>query len=238
MSAGPAAGPPPGPGLPAFADRRDAGRQLAARLAPLRGVEAVVLGLPRGGVPVALEVAPALAAPLDVIVVRKLGLPAQPEVAMGAIGEGGVWILDDRVVAAAGVAAHEVVAVEARERAVLEQRARRLRAGRAPLWLEGLVAVVVDDGVATGSTARAACQVARMLQATHVVLATPAAPPGWSARLGGAADAYVCVTSPERFVAVGQCYADFSPTTDVEVERCLRLARRSRRRVDDGAGAS
>src|SRR5688572_11583629 len=139
-----------------FVDRADAGRRLGQRLEPLRGQDVVVLGLPRGGVPVAFEVAKALGAPLDVIVVRKLGLPFRPELAMGAIGEGGYEVLDRALAARAGVTERELRRVEARERAELESRVRRLRRGRAPLDLTGRVALVVDDGIATGSTARVA----------------------------------------------------------------------------------
>ena len=171
-----------------FADRADAGRRLAARLQDLRDKRVVVLGLPRGGVPVAFEVARALGAPLDVIVVRKLGVPFQPELAMGAIGEDGVRVINREVVRAAAVSAGELAAVEARERAELERRARRFRGGRPRQPLDGRVAVVVDDGIATGSTARAACQVARVQGAARVVLAVPVAPPGWQARIGTVAD--------------------------------------------------
>ena len=134
-----------------FADRSDAGRRLAARLRHLRGQHVVVLGLPRGGVPVAFEVARALGAPLDVIVVRKLGVPFQPELAMGAIGEDGVRVLNQEVIQRSGISAGELAAVEARERAELARRAHRYRRGRARLPLAGCTAVVVDDGVATGS---------------------------------------------------------------------------------------
>jgi putative phosphoribosyl transferase len=192
----------------------------------LRGEPVVVLGLPRGGVPVAFEVAAALRAPLDVIVVRKLGVPHQPELAMGAIGEDGVRIINDEVLHLAGVTDRELAKVEARERTVLEARARRFRAGRPRLSLEGRVALVIDDGVATGSTARAACQVARSLGAVRVVLAVPVAPAGWSERLVGAADAYICLESPHPFFAIGQFYADFSQTSDDEVVSCLQRAAR------------
>ena len=153
-----------------FADRKDAGRLLAARLEFLRGDDVVILGLPRGGVPVAFEVAQALDAPLDVIVVRKLGLPFEPELAMGAIGEGGTRVLDAQVLRHAQVREEELEAVETHERGELEMRVGRLRRGRERIDLHGRVAVVVDDGVATGSTARVACQVARNLGAAMVVL--------------------------------------------------------------------
>ena len=207
-----------------FADRADAGRQLAAGLQHLRGQRVVVLGLPRGGVPVAFEVARALGAPLDVIVVRKLGVPFQPELGMGAIGEDGVRVLNEKIIQWGGISADELAAVEARERRELERRAFRYRRGRPRQPLGGCVAVVVDDGIATGSTARAACQVARAQGAARVVLAVPVAPPGWRARMGHDADELVCVQTPRSFSAIGQFYADFAQTTDDEVTACLDRA--------------
>lgn len=207
-----------------FVDRRDAGRQLAGRLKQLRGSGLVVLGLPRGGVPVAEEVARALGAPLDVCLVRKLGVPFQPEVAMGAIGEGGVRVFNDEVVRAARVTSDELAAVEARERKVLEGRARRYRGGREPVRVDGRTALVVDDGVATGATARAACLIARARGAARVVLAVPVAPRDCAARLGADADEFVCLHAPYDFYAVGQFYADFSQVDDDEVVACLEEA--------------
>ncbi|GGR92052.1 putative phosphoribosyl transferase [Streptomyces humidus] len=207
-----------------FRDRRDAGRQLAARLGHLKGAEVVVLGLPRGGVPVAAEVAEALGAPLDVCLVRKLGVPFQPELGMGAIGEGGVRVINDDVMRAARVAPDELAQVEAREREVLERRARRYRAGREPVGTQGRTVVVVDDGVATGSTARAACRIARAGGAARIVLAVPVAPRDWAARLGEDADELVCLDTPWDFYAIGQFYADFSQTDDDEVVACLEEA--------------
>jgi len=207
-----------------FADRRDAGRRLAARLQHLRGQRVVVLGLPRGGVPVAFEVARALGAPLDVIVVRKLGVPFQPELGMGAIGEGGVRVLNQEVIQRGGISGDELATVEARERAELERRASAYRRGRPRQPLDGCSVVVVDDGIATGSTARAACQVARAQGAARVVLAVPVAPPGWQVRLGDVADELICVATPQSFFAIGQFYADFAQTTDDEVTDCLEHA--------------
>ena len=220
-----------------FADRSDAGRRLAQRLAYLRGQDVVVLGLPRGGVPVALQVAEALGAPLDVIVVRKLGIPFQPELAMGAIGEDGVRVVNEGVVTMAGVRLEEMAIVERRERAELERRARRFRGDRARISLEGRTVIIVDDGIATGSTARAACQVARAQGARRIVLAVPVAPPGWTKRIHGDADEFVALETPEPFFAVGQFYADFSPTTDEEVSACLERARWPRRATTTGDGA-
>ena len=207
-----------------FADRADAGRQLAASLEHLRGEPVVVLGLPRGGVPVALEVARALGAPLDVIVVRKLGVAFQPELGMGAVGEDGVRVINPEVVRAARVSADELAAVQVREQAQVDARAARYRVHRPREPLAGRTAVVVDDGIATGSTARAACQVARAHGAARVVLAVPVAPQGWQARIAGAADELVCAHTPADFYAIGEFYADFSQTTDDEVIACLRAA--------------
>ena len=202
-----------------FANRVDAGRRLAERLDHLRGRDIVVVGLPRGGVPVAAEVAMALGAPLDVIVVRKLGVPFQPELGMGAIGEDGVRVVNDEVVRMARVTENELTMVEQRERAELERRARRFRAGRDRVPLAGREVVVVDDGIATGSTARAACEVARAEGAVRVVLATPVAPREWTSRLAGVADELVAVATPEPFWAIGEFYADFTQTTDDQVRR-------------------
>jgi len=204
-----------------FRDRVEAGRRLGERLSHLRGRDLVVLGLPRGGVPVAFEVARALKAPLDVIVVRKLGVPFQPELGMGAIGEGGVRVVNWEVVNAARVSEAEFAAVEEKERAELERRARRFRDDRAPLALSGRDAVVVDDGIATGFTARAACQIARAQGAEHVVLAVPVAPTQSLAELSDCADEVVCLETPEFFWAIGQFFDDFSQTTDAEVVRLL-----------------
>jgi putative phosphoribosyl transferase len=207
-----------------FRDRAEAGRRLGERLLHLLGEDVVILGLPRGGVPVAFEVARALGAPLDVIVVRKLGVPFQPELAMGAIGEGGVRIVNEEVTGAAGVSEAEFAAVEERERAELERRAVRFRAERPRVSLEGRTVVVVDDGIATGSTARAACEVARAQGASRVLLAVPVAPSSSIEMLAGCADEVACLETPEFFFAVGQFYRDFSETTDAEVVELLERA--------------
>ena len=206
-----------------FADRVDAGRRLAERLRDELGPDAVVLGLPRGGVPVAFEVAAALGLPLDVIVVRKLGVPYQPELAMGAIGEG-VLVLNDRVLRASGVSQAGLSAVERRERAELDRRLAELRTGRAPVVLAGREVAVVDDGIATGSTARAACAVVRARGARRVVLAAPVGPAAAPAELAGDADRVVLLQAPEDFAAVGQFYADFGQTSDEDVRSLLSLA--------------
>ncbi|MEU6883046.1 phosphoribosyltransferase family protein [Streptomyces sp. NPDC046712] len=204
-----------------FTDRTDAGRQLAARLDHLKGHDVVVLALPRGGVPVAEQVADALGAPLDVCLVRKLGVPFQPELAMGAIGEGDVRVLNESVLADTGVSDRDVAAVEERERIVLRQRAQRYRGTLQPARLDGRTAVVVDDGLATGATALAACRVVRARGAARIVLAVPVAPNGWPARIGGEADETVSVHEPEFFYAIGQFYRDFTQTADEEVMACL-----------------
>lgn len=206
-----------------FVDRADAGRRLAARLEYLAG-QVVVLGLPRGGVPVAAVVARALRVPLDVVLVRKLGVPSQPELAMGAIGEDGVRILNVEVLSTLQVTEDQLATVEAFERAELDRRASRFRGGRARVPVDGQRVVVVDDGLATGSTATAACRVARAHGASEVTLAVPVAPRGWTHRLAGAADRFVCLEMPEPFFAIGQFYEDFSQTTDDAVVACLRAA--------------
>ncbi|MFE7586682.1 alpha/beta family hydrolase [Streptomyces gardneri] len=211
-----------------FSDRTDAGRQLAARLDHLKGQDVVVLGLPRGGVPVAAEVADALDAPLDICLVRKLGVPHQPELAMGALGEGGVRVLNDQVLRETGVGERALAAVEEREHVELEQRTRRYRGSRPPVPLDGRTVVVVDDGLATGATALAACRVVRAKGAARIVLAVPVAPRGWTARLGGEADETVSVSEPDFFYAIGQFYRDFSQTPDEEVLDCLARGRAAR----------
>jgi putative phosphoribosyl transferase len=204
-----------------FRDRREAGELLAQRLRRLRTSDPVVLGLPRGGVPVAAEVARALGAPLDVLVVRKLGCPWQPELAVGAIGEGGIRIVEDRILAEVGLAADELERLTARETRELERRLRRFRGDRPPLDLQGRTVIVVDDGIATGATARAGLEVARRRGAATVVLAVPVAPPVAVRELEKVADEVVCLHQPEAFWAVGQFYADFSQTPDEEVARLL-----------------
>ena len=220
-----------------FADRADAGRQLAQRLRHLRGTDVVVLGLPRGGVPVAFEVAEELRAPLDVIVVRKLGVPSQPEYGFGAIGEGGARIIDDRVVRLTRVTAPEIAAVEAREHARLDRRVRTLRGDRTPIPLSGRTAIVVDDGIATGSTARAACLVARERGASRVILAVPVGPVDAAASLRRAADEVICLHAPARFLAIGEWYGDFSQVSDEEVTALLDKAARWSAGSDGRAGS-
>jgi putative phosphoribosyl transferase len=212
-----------------FIDRVDAGRRLAQGLDALRGDEdVVVLGLPRGGVPVAFEVARALSAPLDVIVVRKLGLPRQPELAVGAIGEGDVRVINERIRSDAGLTSAQLDAVERSERAELERRVARFRAGSERVPLTGRTALIVDDGVATGSTARAACQVARAQGAARVVIAVPVGAAAALRSLREDADGVVCLETPAGFAAVGLCYRRFPQVSDQEVADLLRLAAQQR----------
>ncbi|HEX4864497.1 MAG TPA: tryptophan 2,3-dioxygenase family protein, partial [Acidimicrobiales bacterium] len=180
-----------------------------------------VLGLPRGGVPVAAEIAKALDAPLDLILVRKLGVPFQPELAMGAIGEDGVKVENQDVIRHAQISPEQIESVERTEREELERRAHVLRDGRPRVPIQGNIAVVVDDGIATGSTALAACLVARAEGASRVVMAAPVAPLGWEERFEGTVDETVSVVSPRTFSAIGQFYDDFRQLTDEEVIRSL-----------------
>ena len=208
-----------------FRNRRDAGQRLAERLTSYRHQHPVVLALPRGGVPVAFEVARELGAPLDVIVVRKLGVPFQPELGMGAVGENGVRVLNENVMRLAGVGKDELDNVEARERAEVEVRARRFRGDRAPVPLAGRTAIIVDDGIATGGTARAALRVARAHGAAQVVLAVPVAPCDSVRQLSQDADEVICVATPEPFLGVGQFYDDFTQVPDDQVVALLDAAR-------------
>ena len=204
-----------------FRDRRHAGVLLGERLQPLGLVRPVVLGLPRGGVVVAAEVARALGAPLDVLVVRKLGAPGNPELGIGAIAEGGVAVLNEGLISRLGVRPAELEAVRARETAELERRTQAYRQGRPARPLPGRTAVIVDDGLATGYTARAAVAAVRARGAAVVVLAVPVAAPETVAEFAALVDRVVCVELPELLFAVGASYADFSQTSDEEVERLL-----------------
>jgi putative phosphoribosyl transferase len=211
--------------VPLFTDRRDAGRQLAGRLARLKDERPVVIGLPRGGVPVAVEVARALDAPLDVIIVRKLGLPSQPELGIGAIGEGGTRVLNQQLIQAARVTEAELLAVERRERQELERRAARFRDRRAMIPVQGRTVVVVDDGLATGGTAHAAIATLRTLGARRIVLAVPIASADAARSLSGVADEVVALHSPRDLRSIGQYYEDFGQTTDAEVVAALEASR-------------
>ena len=197
-----------------FRNRSEAGALLAAevtrRLIGVPAADLVVLGLPRGGVPVAAAIADALAAPLDILIVRKLGVPSQPELAMGAIGEHGARVLNDEVLTATGISERELADVESRERVELERRARLYRTGRTPIDLTGKTAIIVDDGIATGSTVAAACHICRQAGAARVVVATPVAPASSIRRLERVADEVISVVTPDSFFAIGEWYLDFS----------------------------
>lgn len=207
-----------------FADRAGAGGELAARLEHLRDQRPVVLGLPRGGVPVAFRIAEALDAPLDVIVVRKLGVPWLPELAMGAIGEDGSLVMEMDTLRHEGITEAIFTAVERREAAELSRRADAYRAGHSAVSIADRTVVIVDDGIATGSTARAACVVARQRSATRVVLAVPVLPPDLIGPMRQVADEVVWLCAPEPMIAVGNWYGDFDQLTDAEVVELLTRA--------------
>ncbi len=204
-----------------FLDRRDAGRQLAGRLSALADADSVVLALPRGGVPVAHEIASRLGASMDVLLVRKLGVPWQPELAFGAVSTGGVTVLNDEVMRAAGLGREEIDAVIDRERAELERRERLYRGERAPVDVSGRTVVLVDDGIATGSTVRAALRALSARGAARTIVAAPVAAPETVEALRREADDVVCVETPPDLVAIGFWYRDFSPVADEEVLEIL-----------------
>jgi putative phosphoribosyl transferase len=215
-----------------FANRHEAGRALGAALLNFRRrPDVVVLGLPRGGVPVAFEVAEILDTPMDVFVVRKLGLPWQPELAIGAIASGGVRVLSDDVIGWLGVSEDAIAAVTEQERAELERREREYRRGRPPASLDGCVVILVDDGLATGASMRAAVQAVRAQTAKRIIVAAPVGAPETCRQLAEVADEVVCARTPAPFAAVGQWYTDFSQTTDEEVRSLMELhaARASRK---------
>ncbi|MGH2559248.1 MAG: phosphoribosyltransferase family protein [Thermomicrobiales bacterium] len=208
-----------------FQDRRDAGRELAARLEAYRGrVDVVVLGLPRGGVPVAFEVAAELAAPLDVFLVRKLGVPGHEELAMGAIASGGTRVLNEDVIRDWQIPDIAVDAVTSLERQELARRDRLYRGTQAAPAIGGKTAILVDDGLATGSTMRAAAEALRKLDPARIVVAVPVAALPVCDAFADVADETVCAETPEPFHAVGLWYEDFSPTSDDEVRMLLRQA--------------
>lgn len=210
-----------------YRDRTDAGQQLAGRLLKYTDrPDLIVLALPRGGVPVGFEVAVALRSPLDVFIVRKLGLPDHAEVGMGAIATGGVRILDERVVRAYGVTEAEIAEVTEIEQRELERRERRYRGDREPPDVGGRCVILVDDGLATGSTMLAAVTALRKEQAGRIVVAVPIAPPETCDAFRDVVDDIVCVMTPEPFYAVGLWYEDFTQTTDDEVHELLDRAAR------------
>lgn len=212
-----------------FADRAEAGRDLAAALGKYAGRDdVVVLGLPRGGVPVAAEVARALQVPLDVLVVRKLGAPGQEELAIGAIGEGGVRVLNEGLVRSLGLEESEIDRMARHEGRELERRVAAYRGGHEALEVDDKTVIVVDDGVATGATMRAGLQALRAMGATRIVAAAPVGAQDSVAALENDADEVVVLETPEWFNAVGQWYEDFGQTTDDEVRGLLADNRRAR----------
>jgi predicted phosphoribosyltransferase len=210
-----------------FADRAEAGRRLAERLRDYAGRDdVIVLGLPRGGVPVAAEVARALGAPLDVFLVRKLGVPGREELAFGAIASGGARVLNNDVVGTLGIDARTIEQVATREQAELERRAEAYRGTAAPPDLAGRTTILVDDGLATGASMRAAVEAVRGLGPERVVVAVPAAARQTCDELARDVDEVVCLLTPEPFFAVGLWYRDFSETSDDDVRAALAEARR------------
>lgn len=208
-----------------FCDRSEAGRLLATKLLAYAGEpDVVVLGLPRGGVPVAFEVAQILAAPLDVFLARKLGVPGHEELAMGAVASGGVRVLNHDVVDRLGIAPEEIDAVVAREVAELARREQLYRGGRPPPEVDGRTVILVDDGLATGATMRAAIAALRQLGPARIVVAVPTAARDICAELKNQADDVICYMTPEPFFAVGRWYEDFGQTTDREVGALLAQA--------------
>lgn len=216
-----------------FEDRRDAGRRLGARLQHLAASRPIVVGLPRGGVPVAHEVAVALAAPLDILVIRKLGLPWQPELGLGALGEGGIQVWNAPLVTSTGVTRDDLAPVVRREEAELERRIERYRGRTEPLPVAGRTVVMVDDGLATGFTARAGVEVLRRRGASWVVLAVPVAPARAIDELRAVADEVICLHTPTVFGAIGEFYRDFAQTSDGEVVDLL-AGTAGRRAQNDG----
>jgi putative phosphoribosyl transferase len=206
-----------------FYDRTDAGKRLVAPLSKYKGQEAVVFALPRGGAPVAAPIARALAAPLDLVLVRKIGVPFQPELAMGAVADGGTPLVvrNEDIIAAAGVSLSEFEAVCQRELEEIERRRHYYLGGRARPQVEGKIAIVVDDGVATGATTRAALRAVRARRPQKLVLAVPVAPPDTLAALESEVDEAICLETHANFGAIGFFYSDFRQITDEEVIQIL-----------------
>lgn len=208
-----------------FQDRTQAGRMLASELKAYAGQpDAIVLGAPRGGVPVAFEVAAELKLPLDVFVLRKLGVPGQEELAFGAIAEGGVRVLDREIVDTLHLSSGQIETVAQQEQKELDRRLLIYRGKRPPLDVRGRTVILVDDGIATGSSARAAITALRQMAPAKIVLAVPVAPPSASARLRALVDELVALHTPESFFAIGQFYEDFSPVSDHVVTGLLARA--------------
>jgi putative phosphoribosyl transferase len=208
-----------------FLDRADAGRKLATELSAYANrSDVLVLGIPRGGVVVACEIAKALHVPLDVFVSRKLGVPGQEELAFGAVSSGGVRILDQEIVGALAISEKQIEACSQEAREELERRERLYRGGRPPLAVEGCTIILADDGIATGSSMRAAIQALRQLKPARLVVAVPVAPQATCSRLKRDVDELVCVQTPKYFYAIGQFYEDFSQVDDEEVSALLAPA--------------
>lgn len=208
-----------------FRDRTDAGRQLAQQLQHYQGSDTIVLALPRGGVVVGYEVALALGAPLDVLVARKLGLPEDPELGIGAIAPGGIRVLDERFIGCLDLSAGELEQATQRETAEMHRRLARYRGARPPLELVGKTVILVDDGVATGLTARAAIQSIRQQMPQKLVLAVPVGAPDSIHTLRAEVDDLVCLLEPPQFSALSQFYLHFEQTSDEEVVSLLERAR-------------
>ena len=211
-----------------FADRSEAGAELATKLGHLANHnDVIVLALPRGGVPVAFEVAEALNAPLDIFLVRKLGMPGHRELSMGAIASGGVRVLNEDVVEWYGISDREIEAVAREEQRELERREREYRRGRPMVDLKRKVVILVDDGLATGSTMRAAVEAVRQHGPARVIVAVPVGAPSTCAEFADVSDETICARTPEPFAAVGLWYRDFSQTTDEEVRGLLEAHAKS-----------
>jgi putative phosphoribosyl transferase len=227
------------PTLRMFRDRTDAGAQLAEQLGAYRGPDVLVLGIPRGGVPVAAEVARNLDAELDIVVARKLGAPFQPELAIGAVTANGGRYLNDALVQEAGVTDEYLEAVTAEEMAEAHRREERFRGKRTPPRIEGRTVIVVDDGLATGATMRAAVRSLRKRQPARLIVAIPVGPPATCAALRAEADEVIALHEPEPFLAVGLHYEDFRPTEEREIELLLRASQQRAQggvRQPDSAG--
>lgn len=224
-----------------FCNRVDAGRQLAAQLAHYAGrKDVVVLGIPRGGVPVAFEIAQALKAPLDILLVRKLGAPGQRELAIGAIASGGARFLDHQLIRELGVTEPELSAIIAAQEAELHRREEVYRGARPGIPVAGKTVILVDDGIATGASMMAAIEALRSLRPEKIVVAVPVAPPDTCARITLAVDEFVCVMKSEWFFAIGQFYEDFQQTEDAEVSALLTRAAAMRlsATVEESRGAA
>jgi predicted phosphoribosyltransferase len=223
-----------------FEDRLDAGRKLGARMLKASLHEPIVYGLPRGGVPVAAEVARSLGAPLDIVLVRKLGVPFQPELALGAVVDGAEseTVLNDDVVAATGVTPKEIDEIRAREEKEIERRRAVFLKGRARPDPKGRDAIVVDDGLATGATALAAIHALKRRGAARVILAVPLAPSDAVVRLAREADEVICLEKPEPFWGIGAWYGDFHQLDDAEVTAALDAAAAAREQAGDRAAAA